>query len=130
MARNIYSYPIRNMANEKIDLFGLERELENFTMKDSSACYCREVFETAFWLNARNEKAKAETGSYLFIPRALVPISFEAQWQLQHAVDSYGCDYDWVYSEDGFEEILIAEGALTVPAWMKDDEEFEGYYDL
>lgn len=51
------------------------------------------------------------------IPEALRAIAVEAQWTLQHNVDSYGCDYEWVYGPDGLDFILHDQ--FTIPAWAK-----------
>lgn len=120
---------IRNMGNRVIDRYELEKALEEYPSRDSNAWYCSEVFDTAMWLNDRNEKAKIETGNYLFMPRVLIPLAFDAQWYVQHAVDSYGCDYDWAYSDDGFNEILIEEGSIDFDDYPADDEEFEAEYE-
>lgn len=57
------------------------------------------------------------------IPEALPAAAAEFQWTLQHNVDSYGCDYDWVYSEDGLSFILNDQ--FTVPEWATDTEAFK-----
>ena len=57
-----------------------------------------------------------------FIPEALPTLAEEFQWMLQHNIDSYGCDYDWVYSEDGLGYILNDQ--FTMPEWATDRELF------
>ena len=57
------------------------------------------------------------------IPEALPAAAAEFQWTLQHNVDSYGCDYEWVYGEDGLGFILNDQ--FTVPEWATNIEAFK-----
>ncbi len=92
--------------------------------------YCYEVYLTAAYLDKVNEKRFAERGEYLFIPRALTAIAFEAWWQLQHNVDSYGCDWEWVFSDEGMEFILIQDNQCDMFWWGETEEEFVEYFNL
>ena len=56
------------------------------------------------------------------IPEALPRVAIEFQWVLQHNVDSYGCDWEWVYNDDpkygGMACILNDQ--FYIPGWAKD----------
>lgn len=61
--------------------------------------------------------------NYFFLEKALPAVAAEFQWTLQHNVDSYDCDWDWVYSEDGLD--CIMNDQFRMPEWATDSELFE-----
>ena len=75
------------------------------------------------------EKFEKE-GKHWFIPRALIPIAYEAWWQLQHCVDSYGCDYEWVFSDEGMHDILVDQQQCDIHWWGETEEDFKDYFEL
>lgn len=120
---------MKNIYNSMITSNELQNELINFS-NNNSYQYCSEVYDTALWLNKENEKRFRDTGKYWFIPRALIPIAFEAWWQLQHNIDSYGCDYNWIYSDGGMTFVLIQDCQCDINWWGETEEDFIEYFNL
>lgn len=74
--------------------------------------YCEEMAITGDFLQRE----------YDVIPEAIGEMAVDVQSTLQHNVDSYGCDYEWVYSDDlrygGMKEII--DDQCSIPGWAKD----------
>ena len=120
---------MKDTYNNAINEYELEKELVKFA-DNNNYMYVNDVYITALFLNEENERRFAETGEYWFIPRALIPIAFEAWWQLEHNVDSYGCDYDWVFSDEGMRFILVEDKQCDINWWGKTEEDFVDYWNL
>ena len=87
----------------------MKKALQNYCEKNSVP-YCEEIEIAADYIWKHRD----------FIPEALPAVAAEFQWTLQHNVDSYGCDWDWVYGEDGLDFILNDQFAM--PEWATDRE--------
>ena len=116
---------MKDIYNNNITDAELYDAIENFANNNGYAgCDIYDVYKTAVFLNKENES------SNLFIPRALIPIAFEAWWQLQHNVDSYGCDYEWVFDNEGMRSILIEDMQCDFNFWGETEEDFVEYFNL
>lgn len=117
---------IKDMNNNTIS----EKELEKKLMNYDSYFYCHEIYLTALFLDKINLEKFEKEGKYWFIPRALIPIAYEAWWQLQHCVDSYGCDYEWIFSDEGMHDILVDQQQCDIHWWGETEEDFKDYFEL
>lgn len=122
---------MQNIYGKTITINELENELISFA-NNNSYDYFNTVYLTALFLDKANEKRYKETGNYMFIPRSLIPVAFEAWWILQHNVDSYGCDEEWVFNDDGMQSIILEDCQLDGDCiwWSQDEEDFVSYLNL